>query len=204
VISCEKLQVLGGEPLLHPDIVDLCRIAKASNVGGRVTIKTNGILLPDAAPEFWASVDEVIVSVYPATAKWLTRFRPVVEKAAAEAGTLLEFREISAFNHLIKRAPTSSERFAQMVFERCTYRTFCHSLCEGRLYRCAPSVNLERSGLQTASEADSVEVCSGDDCSGAVIGMLTSNVHLDACRWCLGSSGSEFPHALGRIGSIEN
>lgn len=204
VVQCEKLQILGGEPLLHPGIVSLCRIARESNVGGRVTVKTNGILLAEVHPEFWESVDEVIVSVYPSTSKKLTRVRPAVEKAAAGAGTRLEFREIGVFNHLVKQTRTNSDRVAQMVFDRCAYKTFTPSLCEGRLYRCAPSVNLQRSGVPIASENDGVDVCSSNDCSSAVIEMLASHRHLEACHWCLGSSGSEFPHALGRGRTVGN
>jgi GTP 3',8-cyclase len=197
IIKCEKLQVLGGEPLLHPDIANLCRIAKASSVGERVTVKTNGIMLADASPEFWQSVDEVIVSVYPSTSRALARLRSGLERVAIETGTRLVFRDIAQFNHVIKQSPTSSDRFAQMVFERCEYKTFTPSLCEGRLYRCAPSVNLHRSGVPVASEVDSIDINARDENGGAIVEMLTSDRHLEACHWCLGSSGSAYPHTLG-------
>jgi MoaA/NifB/PqqE/SkfB family radical SAM enzyme len=51
----------GGEPLMHPDIFDLCRIARA--VGARVSILSTGLLLARHAKEIIENVDDVIVSL---------------------------------------------------------------------------------------------------------------------------------------------
>jgi MoaA/NifB/PqqE/SkfB family radical SAM enzyme len=51
----------GGEPLMHPDIFQLCEIAKG--LGARVTMLSTGILLARYAKEIITHVDGVIVSL---------------------------------------------------------------------------------------------------------------------------------------------
>ncbi len=51
----------GGEPLMHPDIFELCRIAR--RLGARVTILSTGVLLARYAKEIIEHVDDVIVSL---------------------------------------------------------------------------------------------------------------------------------------------
>jgi MoaA/NifB/PqqE/SkfB family radical SAM enzyme len=50
----------GGDPLLHPNFSDICRIVRELN--GRVVLSTNGILIPTVIDEFQRS-DSVQVSI---------------------------------------------------------------------------------------------------------------------------------------------
>ena len=51
----------GGEPLMHPDIFELCDIAR--RLGARVTILSTGLLLARYAKEIIEHVDDLIVSL---------------------------------------------------------------------------------------------------------------------------------------------
>lgn len=51
----------GGEPLLHPELVDICRLTKEAGVG--VVINTNGLLLGKRSGELVENVDEINVSI---------------------------------------------------------------------------------------------------------------------------------------------
>src|SRR5579872_1897630 len=44
-VHSEQLSCLGGEPLLHPEIVTIAKIMKESGLGDRLNIDTNGVLL---------------------------------------------------------------------------------------------------------------------------------------------------------------
>ena len=54
-----SLRLVGGEPLLHPRLLDLVEAVRASGIAPRVHVFTNGTGLPRMGDEFWAAVDEV-------------------------------------------------------------------------------------------------------------------------------------------------
>ncbi len=63
-LGIRKLRITGGEPLVKPGIVDLCREAAAVEGIREVCITTNGTLLPKlAAPLHEAGVDRLNISL---------------------------------------------------------------------------------------------------------------------------------------------
>jgi molybdenum cofactor biosynthesis enzyme MoaA len=71
VLRAETVKLVGGEPLLHPDIAEFVRIAKRSGIANRVQIWTNGLLLHRFEPGDLDGCDDLIISVYPGVGqKW--------------------------------------------------------------------------------------------------------------------------------------
>jgi len=66
--KCETVDLMGGEPLLHPEIMDIFRIAR-KYFDTPIQVITNGILLAGQPDEFWRSCEQnhitVVISVYP-------------------------------------------------------------------------------------------------------------------------------------------
>src|SRR5207237_200303 len=56
VLRVRQFIVQGGEPLLHPKVGDLLRIAYASGIGAQTAILTNGKLLPMTKDCFWEAL----------------------------------------------------------------------------------------------------------------------------------------------------
>src|SRR5947209_7095120 len=48
------VRVVGGEPLLHPQLDRILTAVRTSGVADRIVVVTNGILLPRMQPEVWA------------------------------------------------------------------------------------------------------------------------------------------------------
>lgn len=195
LLRCRKLYILGGEPLLHPQIEDILSVAANAQLGGEICLKTNGLLLPRMSPGFWQLVDRVAVSVYPASERALQRHRKEVEQMACAHRAELSYVNVDRFRHIVGAAARTSERLVRHVFEGCEYKTYTHSVSGGRLFRCAPSVNLRAASFHVA-DSDSVDLLGGAHTGDAVAGFLQSSVPLSACRYCLGSSGGTFPHTM--------
>ncbi|MCP4099145.1 MAG: 4Fe-4S cluster-binding domain-containing protein, partial [Planctomycetaceae bacterium] len=98
----EKIQIIGGEPLTLPNILDALTVIKNSEIANKLCIKTNGILLHKMPPDFWQTIDQVIVSSYPATAVRLSKTRKDIFEIAVRAGCLVEYRHFSHFNYIGK------------------------------------------------------------------------------------------------------
>ena len=60
-----SILLLGGEPLLHPQIVEFMRITREAFPVGRIRIVTNGILLPKMTEKFWDACKEYNVEISP-------------------------------------------------------------------------------------------------------------------------------------------
>jgi len=58
-----NVRLVGGEPLLHRDLLQVIAAVRASGITECIRILTNGILLPRMPDAFWESVDEVQVSL---------------------------------------------------------------------------------------------------------------------------------------------
>ncbi|MDR2140838.1 MAG: GTP 3',8-cyclase MoaA [Deltaproteobacteria bacterium] len=76
-MGVRKVKITGGEPLVHPEIVDIVRLAKNSPNIVNVTLTTNGLLLDKLAPGLIAAgLDAVNISLDtldPARFHYLTR-----------------------------------------------------------------------------------------------------------------------------------
>lgn len=57
--------LLGGEPLLHPQILDLLDVANASPIASETCVLTNGRLFSRMPQEFWTKFDFLRISAYP-------------------------------------------------------------------------------------------------------------------------------------------
>jgi hypothetical protein len=66
--KCETIDLMGGEPLLHPKIIEIFDIAR-KYFDTPIHLVTNGILLAKQPDEFWQGCREnhiiILVSVYP-------------------------------------------------------------------------------------------------------------------------------------------
>src|SRR5262249_61796270 len=59
------LRVLGGEPLMHPNLLDIMMAVRESHIAEKIEITTNGVLLPRLERRFWEMVDSVRISLCP-------------------------------------------------------------------------------------------------------------------------------------------
>ena len=65
----ESIKLLGGEPLLHPNLLEIICISRQYFSTAVITILTNGILLSKQSDEFWSICKEnnigISISQYP-------------------------------------------------------------------------------------------------------------------------------------------
>src|SRR5208283_348794 len=99
-LHATTINLLGGEPLLNPNINSYIKAAKESKIAETVVVVTNGLLLHKMDDEFWKNVDVVSVSLYPDVLlqeKVLSLFK----KRAEESCTQLTFTPTPAFKTMV-------------------------------------------------------------------------------------------------------
>ena len=60
---CSVMSIMGGEPLLHPDIVRLMKIARENFTDGIIFMFTNGTLLTSMGNDFWETCCDYDIGV---------------------------------------------------------------------------------------------------------------------------------------------
>jgi organic radical activating enzyme len=186
-----ELRLIGGEPLLHPRLLDVVAAVRASGIAGSVALVTNGVLLPRAPAELWERIDSVVVSLYAGhdlTADELARCREL----AAATGTRFRVRRVTTFRESYAELGTDDDALVERIYASCGLKQH-HTLAGGVLYRCAQSYFLQKQlelGL-----ADGLPVEGDAGFGERLLAFLRSPTPLASCRHCLGTSGVRFAHA---------
>lgn len=150
--------MIGGEPLLHPHLVDLLTVARDSGIADRLEVWTNGQLLRRAKPDFWRAFDLLVVSVYPG--KLTDEDIDWIRAKAADEGLqcdLKDERRFPNFTQLLETVPTGQRETAQK-YAACWFRTYSRVLDNGYFYRCCTSPFIPKLLLGLPEGADGIAV----------------------------------------------
>lgn len=192
------VKILGGEPLMHPDLLGVIEAVRSSAISDAILVCTNGTLLDRAPERFWESVDAVEISMYPSrprTEEELARFR---ELADAHGVDLL-VNTYTHFRYAHSEAGTDSPELIRRIFNTCklAHVWLSHTLHDGWLYRCPQSVVFPDhvANADWDRTVDGIKVESGPDFVARLHAFVNRTTPLRACRNCLGSVGAIHPHA---------
>lgn len=200
VYRAKRLQLLGGEPLLNPNLVEFLKIARHSEISPQVALTTNGVLLPRMKEDFWENVDAVTITVYPSV-NVPGETLEYARAKAAETGTALNIRTRHNFRRTMLTEPNDSRTKTSLIFKTCksVHKYQCHLLHEGRLFRCpAPPFlpeylsALNQNGYESITDALYIHVSS--DLFNDLRSFLLDPRPLSACRYCLGYAGKKMDH----------
>ena len=136
----KKIQVLdfeliGGEPLLHPEITGLVRVVRKVYPKSNIFIVTNGSLLPKMPDDFWKCCRENKVwfglSVYP---PYQVHLNAYLKLAKRNDIPVLLVHNASAW--VDGRHSFKTERSRAVIHYRLCKQKFCHKLLDSKLYLC--------------------------------------------------------------------
>ncbi len=134
VVLPEFLKIVGGEPLLHPELETLLTIAKRLSVGRRIQLTTNAFLIDRLTPRGWDSLDMIAVSLYPEPAlpKDSIRF---IAREGRKRNIEINWKVQDRFTCL-DRTSVADYQEAARTFDECWIRHRCNSIKHGRFYCC--------------------------------------------------------------------
>jgi hypothetical protein len=130
-----EIYLLGGEPLLHPEVEKFLRSARRWFPRTKLILLTNGILLPKMGAEFWRTMGEERITLmyddYPIVLK-----TDLIGERARENGVGVELME---HHDEFFKLPIDfrGSQDATDSFSRCRTVANCPTLRDGRLYPCA-------------------------------------------------------------------
>lgn len=182
-----EFHLLGGEPTLHPEIVEFMRITRESLPKAKVIVDTNGTLLKRMSENFYEACRQYDVTIsvtrypidvdYDALGKWIRK-----------KGISYEYLGSSEGGRTLWKFPldlTGSQNPSEM-FHLCRNANTCWTLEKGRLYTCSIGPNMpvfERrfhKGIKLTDE-DGIDIYKARDAE-EIAAYLASP--MPCCRYC--------------------
>ncbi|GHU89030.1 hypothetical protein AGMMS49941_13250 [Deferribacterales bacterium] len=130
------INLYGGEPLLHPNIVPFFKVAREMFVDSRITLTTNATLLLKQGLNFWTAVKEYNIDITPTRYSELNMLE--TEKYAASFGVELHYWDSDAPRESVYQPLDLKGGQNNLTsFTNC-FQPNCTILREGRIYPCQP------------------------------------------------------------------
>ena len=163
--NIDSIGLMGGEPLLHPDLIKFFPIAREYFPKSNIQLITNGILLLKQNEEFWRAAAEskieIITTKYPINIdhdliKRTAKSHRVKFKYYSSTGTILKTISFLPFNI----EGTSNEYDS---FTKCHHANTCVFLRNGRMFPCSIAPNIHHFNKYfnqnlLLSEKDSIDI----------------------------------------------
>jgi cyclic pyranopterin phosphate synthase len=174
------LRLLGGEPLLHPKLAEIIRIAREAGISKKIHVVTNGVLLDRKPPELWNEVDLIVVSLYPG----------VSINVPEQIKGKLKINEISHFRETFSTVRNSDDKSVEEIWDRCEIRNYCHGVVNGYFYKCMRAPYISR--MLKLTDKDGIAL---DSTTPEMLdSYIADEKPLDACHYCTGTCGKSFAH----------
>lgn len=185
VLRCHANQLVGGEPLLHKDIVEIMRLMKRIRLDVATVVITNATLLPRMAEDFWRELEYLSISVYPTLKPECLDLARVKQK---QYGFGLGERVFTEFHRQFRKEPNDGSHFSE-----CHWKSDCYTVHDGHFYLCPQSVFFTKRfmGLEAHSDGLTLEGITEDKLQA----FLNRTEPLNACRICM---ANEMKPALWR------
>lgn len=135
----KEIQLLGGEPLLHPDIISFLEIARKYFPTNTINIISNGILLKKKGEDFWESCRRnnihIIVTKYPVKLD----FKGIEQYVKAQGVDFTYYGNTESVDKSMQCIPLDVEgkQDPKDSFLRCSRANRCVALDDGKIYTCS-------------------------------------------------------------------
>lgn len=134
----KEIHLMGGEPLLHPDINKFMKMARENFPDAAIIIVTNGLKLLNQTEEFWLACKENNIAIQPTKYPIPLNYEEM-EKRAADYG--VEYRYFGGSGKVTKtmnlfKMDVKGLQDSRRNFLFCYQANQCVYLQHGRLYTC--------------------------------------------------------------------
>lgn len=185
------LRILGGEPILNPQITEIIRVARDSGIAEHLQLVTNGLLLDRLDDAAWDLLSEVEISIYPAAGMT----EAMIDKARMKGirhNTVVSTCIYPQFRMTFCSQPAQDKALVEDIWMGCKMAQVwgCHAVRDGFIYRCPQSIYISMlGGAQGSAEGLSLDDEPTAPLQPRLLAFLNAAGPLRACSQCAGSSG---------------
>ena len=178
------IKLLGGEPLLHPQITEFMKITREMFPIGRIELVTNGLLLPSMPENFWEACKKYDVIIRPTCYPINLDYAALGKTADSKGVKFLPYNYEHNSQHKMPIGPFRSDDGSS--FFDCDIAMQCITLKNGKLYPCSIAAHVPHlkkyfkldMRLSEKNGVDIYSVKSGDELLEKLSGPIPF------CRYC--------------------
>ncbi|MDC0716609.1 radical SAM protein [Nannocystis bainbridge] len=203
-LQVDVFKIMGGEPLLHPDITGVLHAIRRSGISDTVRLFTNGLRLHAMDDGFWEALDELTISHYASAPVRPAHLAAAREKARA-FDVVLNVKPVGEFSEVMRAEREHDDAALRATYERCWLRHRCLVVRRGKFYMCTRAAYAEEFHRDIAHGAhpdDREAARAGDgvpldapDLGAALLAYLNRVEPLVSCRFCHGGDGPVAAHS---------
>ncbi len=171
VLKTTTLNIVGGEPTLHPKLLEIMRLVKRIRIDEQTHLITNGSLLPRMGDDFWSELEFLKVSIYP---KLDSAIPELVRAKSEQFGFGHEMTEFNEFFRQLKDVPDDGVE----SFNKCHWKSDCYTVHRGFFYLCPQSAFWP--GKETGVDGISLDGITAESLDA----FMDRKEPLEACRNC--------------------
>ena len=192
----DVIKILGGEPLLNPEIGVIIEKIKEIFPTTPLRVITNGLLIYRLSEENFAKLDQLWVSNYssmPNSERNIERIFALARKYEI----VLNIKNVTEFSKVLPDHPLSAIQ-AEDSFRNCWMRHRGLIIRNGRFFKCTRAAYID-DYLKTTKQIDTDYatkdgvLLSDPDFNDKVLRLLKSDTPINSCEYCLGNTGESFP-----------
>ena len=192
-----EARLVGGEPLLHPELGSVIDAVRTSGVAQRIVIVTNGLLLSRMPEAAWSAIDEVEISLYPGHDPKPDQWKRI-EGLAQEHAVKLFPNGVARFRESYTEQRNEDAELVQQIFTSCkiAHQLRCHTVAHGYFFRCPQAYFLPKIMHERFAEphVDGLRIEGTEAFGKRLLAYLTDPAPMKACSYCLGTAGALVQH----------
>jgi len=199
-ISPQRLKLVGGEPLLHSQLIECLIAAREADITPSLSVTTNGFLATRVNNDFWELIDHMTVSLYPEPTLPEETIQ-FIQKKADENAVEVNWKTQNEFVGMDRREADWDGENTLSVYEECWLRRRCHLIANGRFYTCTRPAHIHAvSGLEQSPYLnDGIKLKDGKN----LLDYLVRKDPLKSCYLCLGGSAELESHRQLSLAEIK-
>lgn len=198
VYQVHLFRFTGGEPLLVGNLSDFVDAVKRSGLARHVGVATNGLLLDRITPYLADRLDFINISAY--TSIGQDRIERIKSRALSFQNATFEIKDSFGICDIGFRI--GNPELVRQIWDSCTNRINCNCIADGYFYKCMQayrkSLFLKAIGHVDANSfdphLDGIDL-KAPDLEERLTDYKRREMPLNACYYCLGTSGKFVPHA---------
>jgi hypothetical protein len=202
-LDVDVFKIMGGEPLLHPQIAAVLRAIRGTGISKIVRLFTNGLLLHTMDDEFWAALDELTISNY-TSAPVKPALLDAARAKARAFDVVLNIKPVAEFSEVMSGEREADAAATRRTYEGCWLRHRCLVVRRGKFYMCTRAAyadEFHRDLMHGAHPDDHAAALAGDgvalttpDLGEALVTYMNRGEPLASCRFCHGGAGPLAAH----------
>lgn len=181
----KALQMVGGEPTLNKQLVDLIKVGRASGIADSVSVITNGSLLHRMSDDFWKEIDWLQLSIYPKLDPSVPEF---AKAKCAEFSKPFFSTVFTDFYEQFRQPHNDGSHFAT-----CHWRSSCWQIHRGHFGFCPQSLFFPKNYMGLSEFADAL--CIDGLTEEKLDAFLNRTEPLNSCKMCMANELKTRPWA---------